>query len=75
MNGQSGAPAADDERDHHLLNFQIGGTYRALVVGFERFVGVTVARFRMLYAFGAAEEVSQAWLQHHLGLDAASRPR
>ncbi|HWE61360.1 MAG TPA: MarR family winged helix-turn-helix transcriptional regulator [Chloroflexota bacterium] len=75
MNDELSAQAADEEPDQHLLNFQIGGAYRALVVGFERFVGITVARFRVLHAFGNTREVSQAWLQQRLGLDAASITR
>lgn len=61
--------------DTHLLNFQIGSAYRALIIGFERVVGITIARFRVLHAFGDAPEVSQAQLQRQLGLDAASITR
>ncbi|MDB5075064.1 MAG: hypothetical protein JWO42_1243 [Chloroflexi bacterium] len=69
------APAMDKGPDQQLLNFQIGAVYYALLCSFERFVGCTLARYRVLYAFGHARELSQAWLQQHLELNAAAITR
>jgi len=65
----------DDVTDHSLLNVQVGRAYHALVVGFERFVGITPARYRVLRLFKGAAELSQASLQQQLGLDSASITR
>lgn len=75
MNDSGGDPVAAAELDHHLLTTQIGATYRALIGCFERFVGITVARFRVLQAFADTQELSQSQLQQQLGLDAASITR
>ncbi len=75
MNQIIPAVPADDVVDHSLLNYQIARAYRALIVGFERWVGITPARYRMLDLFKEAEELSQAFLQQQLGLDSASITR
>ena len=75
MNDMPSAQAADEGPDQHLLNFQIAAVYYALVSSFERLVGCTLARFRVLYAFGHAQELSQAWLQQQLELNSAAITR
>jgi DNA-binding MarR family transcriptional regulator len=67
--------AHDELTDHGHLNIQVGRAYHALVVGFERFVGITPARYRVLRLFKGAKELSQAYLQQKLGLDSASITR
>jgi MarR family transcriptional regulator for hemolysin len=69
------AMTQDDAADHSLLNHQIARAYRALIQGFERWVGITPARYRVLYLFKEADELSQAYLQQQLGLDSASITR
>jgi DNA-binding MarR family transcriptional regulator len=75
MNGPTPSVIQDDPADHSLLNYQIARAYRALILGFERWVGITPARYRVLYLFKDADELSQAYLQQQLGLDSASITR
>jgi DNA-binding MarR family transcriptional regulator len=75
MSGTIPSAIQDDPADHSLLNYQITRAYRALLIGFERWVGITPARYRVLFLFQAADELSQAFLQQQLGLDSASITR
>lgn len=54
---------------------QLGRTYRVLMAAFERQIGHSMPRWRILLALHQSGETSQKQLAHLLGLDPASLTR